>query len=195
MKRMLMFFACGWLTCRRGLIPAQAGPATSALAVSNVPPVQFWRTGFAQLPNALYATTAGRTVSIAAEMRSNRETQVFFVFPAVAGRRFVNDANFILIDRSGVYSGLATMRLEIYDYAGILQHVVSADSVDLQTAPLHVWTKLALSSAVGDRLLEPGEFLAFRFALDGASSGNLDVHPAFEVTVGPLQIFLPLVRR
>jgi len=179
------------------IAPTQARALTNPFAGdgTEVPPVQYLRMGITIQPLPMYENMAGRIASVAAELQSNKDKSVFFAFPAVSGRRFVKEANFYIMTRTGSYSGNVTMKLEVYDFAGNLQHVVSAGSVNLQTAAPQTWTRLELSSAIADHLIEPGEFLAFQFALDGAPGGNLDVRPVFEVTVGPISIYLPLVKR
>lgn len=142
-------------------LQTQALSIPMAINGTEVPPVQYWRMGITIQPLPVYGNMAGRVASVAAEMQSNKDTSVFFTFPAVSGRRFVKEAGFYIINRTGSYSGIVTMKLEVYDYAGNLQHVVSASSVNLQTVTPQVWTRLALSSALNDRLIEPGEFLAF----------------------------------
>jgi hypothetical protein len=180
----------GWVAA----VQVRALPATAIAAGVGVPPVQYWRTGFTVKPLPVYAGVTGRAVSAAAEVQSARDTDVFFVFPAVSSRRAVHGASFYILNRTGDYAGTIAMTLETYNYAGNLQHVVSAGSVDLQAATPLVWTRLALSDTGADRLVEPGEFLAFHFASSGAPAGSLDVRPVFEVAVGPLQIYLPLIR-
>ena len=179
------------------IAPTQARALTNPFVGdgTEVPPVQYLRMGITIQPLPMYENMAGRIASVAAELQSNKDKSVFFAFPAVSGRRFVKEANFYIMIRTGSYSGNVTMKLEVYDFAGNLQHVVSAGSVNLQTAAPQTWTRLELSSAIADHLIEPGEFLAFQFALDGAPGGNLDVRPVFEVTVGPISIYLPLVKR
>jgi len=179
------------------IAPTQARALTNPFVGdgTEVPPVQYLRMGITIQPLPMYENMAGRIASVAAELQSNKDKSVFFAFPAVSGRRFVKEANFYIMTRTGSYSGNVTMKLEVYDFAGNLQHVVSAGSVNLQTAAPQTWTRLELSSAIADHLIEPGEFLAFQFALDGAPGGNLDVRPVFEVTVGPISIYLPLVKR
>ena len=172
---------------------AQALPVSRAPNGAGPPHVQYWRMGFTIQPSPVYAALSGRVASVAAEMQSDKGANVYFVFPSVSGRRFVREASFYILNRTGSYGGSAAMTLEVYDYTGALQHVVSASSVDLQTAPVNTWTKVALSGTVADCLVEPGEFLAFHFALSGAPGGDLDLRPVFDVAVGPLQIYLPLV--
>ena len=179
------------------IAPTQARALTNPFVGdgTEVPPVQYLRMGITIQPLPMYENMAGRIASVAAELQSSKDKSVFFAFPAVSGRRFVKEANFYIMTRTGSYSGNVTMKLEVYDFAGNLQHVVSAGSVNLQTAAPQTWTRLELSSVIADHLIEPGEFLAFQFALDGAPGGNLDVRPVFEVTVGPISIYLPLVKR
>jgi hypothetical protein len=198
MKRILIISTSAMLLL--AVVQARALPLTLAPTRAGVPPTQYWRMGFTAEPLPVYTSVAGRVASVAAEVQSARDTNVFFAFPAVSTERAVHSASFYILSRSGGYGGSVTMTLEIYDYAGNLQHVVSAGSIDLQTAAPHTWTSLALSSTAADCLVEPGEFLAFHFALSGAPEGDLDVRPVFEVTVepltgGPLQLYLPLVAR
>lgn len=180
----------GWVAA----VQVRAFPLTVVTAGAGVPPVQYWRTGFTVKPLPVYAGVTGRAVGAAAEVQSARDTDVFFVFPAVSSRRAVHSASFYILNRTGDYAGTVTMTLETYNYAGNLQHVVSAGGVDLQAATPLVWTRLALSDASADRLIEPGEFLAFHFASSGAPAGSLDVRPVFEVAAGPLQLYLPLIQ-
>jgi hypothetical protein len=46
-----------------------------------------------------------------------------------------------------------------------------------------VWITLALDASPANLTITPGEHLVAHFALAGASAGNLDVRPVFEVTV------------
>ena len=198
MNRMLsIFFALVLLVIllAPAMVAVQAGPTVQASTASDVPPIQYWRMGFNLQPKPFYADTVGRMASIVAEMRSDRADQAYFAFPAAAGMRFVREAYFYIMNRNGSYSGMATMQLGIYDYAGNLQHVISAGSLDLQAATPQVWIKLALVQPYEERRLEPGEFLAVNFALDGATGGDLDMHTLFEVAVGPISIYLPVIRR
>ena len=190
---LVMIFAALLLTSFISPEKAQALPVSRAPKGAGVPPVQYWRVGFTVQPSPVYGALAGRVASLAAEMQSSKSANFYFAFPSVSSPRFVREASFYILNRTGSYGGSASMRLEVYDYAGALQHVVSASSVDLQTTPVNTWTKLALSGTLADCLVKEGEFLAFHFALDGATGGDLDLRPVFEVAVGPLQIYLPLV--
>jgi hypothetical protein len=173
----------------------QAWSIPSATNNTKSPPVQYLRMGITIHSYPGYGNLAGRLASVSSTMQSNKDAHVFFAFPAVSGQRMVKEAKFYIINRTGSYSGTATMKLEIYDYAGTLQHVVSASSVNLQTVTMQSWTRLMLSSAITDRLIAPGEFLAFHFALDGAPGGDMDVRPVFEVTVGAISLYMPIVNR
>lgn len=194
MKRILI--ALSALLLLTGLAASAHIPAFSTALAPNgsgVLPKQYWRMGFTLQPSPVYANTAGRLASLAAELKSDKNIDVYFAFPAIAGNRIVHDASFYILDRTGAYTGTVSLSLEVYNFAGALQRVVSAGNVDLQTAPPQVWTKLALSGAPADRILIPGEFLAFHLALDGSPAGDLQVRPIFEVAVGPFQTIFPFI--
>jgi hypothetical protein len=105
------------------------------------------------------------------------------MFPMTARENTIQDAQFLLLDRSGSYSGAATMSLETYDLAGTLQHVVSSGSIDLESASTETWTTIPLSASPDELMVSPGEFLAVHFNLSTGPSGDLDVRPIFEVEV------------
>ncbi|HEX5689885.1 MAG TPA: hypothetical protein VFX76_07780, partial [Roseiflexaceae bacterium] len=122
---------------------------------------------------------AGRAVEIAASFRSNRGVgDIYFIFPA-ANRDFTLQlAAYRILSRSGSYTGAAGMALEARAADGSLKRVISAASIDTQTATTGAWGNIALSSNLA---LGRGEHLVVHFALDGAAGGDLDVRPVFEV--------------
>ncbi|MFB0537534.1 MAG: hypothetical protein ACETWR_21420 [Anaerolineae bacterium] len=185
---------------RSGEYEMQAGSlsAIGTLATSEF----WWRLGSTSEGISSYDAVIGRLVSTAAAFRSNQDTDIYHIFPAPASQTTVQAARFYILDRTGSYDGTATLTLEILDYAGALQHSVSAASVDMQLAAPGTWTDLTLSGTPADLQISPGEFLAFHFALSGASGGSLDVRPVFEVEVvsstlsppsGP--IYLPIIMK
>jgi hypothetical protein len=176
---------------------ALAGRVASSAGAGGDPPLQYWRMGFTLQPSPTIGSLTGRVVSVAAEMQSSKSQYTYFAFPATAIQRVVQAARFNILTRSGAYSGAASLYLAVFTYPGVMVHTVSYTSVPVQTAALNTWTNLVLTGNIANRLIEPGEFLAFCFALDGAPGGNLDVRPVFEVAVAPLslQMYLPIVRR
>lgn len=146
---------------------------------------EYWRLGFIQEGALTYLDLNGRLASTIAAFRSNQGTSnVYYIFPAPATARTVSAANYHIVDRSGAYaSGTATLSLEIFNYAGILQRTVSAAGVDLEAASTGTWNSLVLSGTPADLVISPNEFLAFNFTLSTGPSGNLDVRPIFEVEV------------
>jgi hypothetical protein len=143
-----------------------------------------WRLGVTSEGSAAYNAIIGRAVGDVAVFRSNRGTaNVYYIFPAPSTQRTVQAAKFYILSRSGTYSSDATLTLEILDYAGTVQHTVSATGINVQTAPTSTWTDVTLSGTPADLVIEPGEFLAFHFSLDSTPAGDLDVRPIFEVEV------------
>ena len=143
-----------------------------------------WRLGVTSEGDAGIATLIGRDASIAASFRSNRDVKdIFFIFPASARALNIESAAYHLLQRSGTYTGTASLALEVRSANGALQHTVSSAPVDLEAAATGAWANLALAATPADLTIEPGEHLAFRFALDGGAAGDLDVRPVFEVIV------------
>ena len=168
---------------------ALLGRATSAARLptasgTTVTTAESWRLGVTSEDNAAYAALNGRPASIAASFRSNRGvTESYFIFPPAGRAVTVQSAGFHILRRSGTYTGTASLALEARSYDGTLQRTISAAPVDLQAAAAGVWTELALAPDPASLSLVSGEHLAFHFHLDGASSGDLDVRPVFEVAV------------
>jgi hypothetical protein len=166
-------------------LPAAPGQALKgALQASTTAPTEAWRLGIASEGDASYNAVIGRLVGANASFRSNRGvTDIYYIFPAPASSRTITSAAWNIISRSGAYAGTASLTLEIRDFSGALQHTVSSAPVDLEAATLNTWTTMALSATPANLTIAPGEYLAFRFTLDGASTGDLDVRPMFEVVV------------
>jgi hypothetical protein len=160
----------------------EALPAQAQVEAQATTP-EFWKLGFTSEGASAYNAVIGRVASQVAAFRSNQDTDIFYIFPAPASQKTVQAARFYILDRTGSYGGTATLTLEILDYAGALQHSVSAAGVDMEAAAPGIWTDLTLSGTPADLQISPGEFLAFHFALSGASGGSLDVRPVFEVEV------------
>lgn len=182
-----LLFVAGALAVM-ALFALSAAPP-SALAFAPQSPeaattTEFWKLGVTSESGAAYTAVIGRAVSSVAALRSARSvSDIYYFFPAPATAKTVQTAQLYLLSRSGAYPGTATLALEVRDYAGVLQHTVSASSVDLQTAAVGEWLPISLSAGPSDLSILPGEVLLFRFQLDGAPAGDLDVRPLFEVQV------------
>ncbi len=145
---------------------------------------EFWKLGVTSENDAAYSAVIGRAVSSVAALRSSRGvSDIYYFFPAPATAKTVQTAQLYLLGRSGAYPGTATLTLEVRDYAGVLQHTVSTSSLDIQTTAVGAWLPISLSADPANLTLAPGEVLLFHFQLDGASAGDLDVRPLFEVQV------------
>jgi hypothetical protein len=166
------------------LIVALLGRIGLAAQPAAVATSEAWRLGVTSEGDAADAALIGRPMSIAASFRSNRGvTDIFFIFPASGRTQTVQSAAYRLLQRSGTYTSTASLTLEVRDAAGALQRTVSAAPIDLQTAATSAWASLALDASPANLTLAPGEHLAAHFALAGASAGDLDVRPVFEVIV------------
>jgi hypothetical protein len=181
----LVLFLLGvsaWATWRIAS-PAMAQAKAARTAALSAAQSETWNLGVTVEGAPTYRAVIGRLMSDVGAFRSARTVQAATIFPAPASARTVQAASFYLLSRTGAYSGTATLSLKIFDYAGTLQHIASATSIDLQTAPTGVWTPIALSGTPGDLIISPGEFLAFCFTLSDVAAGDLDVRPVFEVSV------------
>lgn len=155
----------------------QAAPPAATPITSEV-----WRLGVTSEGDAADAALIGRPASITASFRSNRGVQdIFFTFPASAQTQTVQSAAYRLLQRSGTYTSTASLALEVRDASGMLQHTVSAESIDLQTATMDTWASLVLTTDLADLAIAPGEHLVAHFTLAGAPAGTLDVRPVFEI--------------
>jgi hypothetical protein len=146
---------------------------------------EFWRLGFTSEEVTNYNAVIGRVVSTVAAFQSNRgTTDIYYIFPAPTNSATVQSAYFYILERTGTYAaGNATLTLEVFNYAGVSQRILSSDIIDLQAATTGAWTPLALSTT--GLTLTPGEFLAFHANFSNGSSGNLNVRPGFEVQLEP----------
>ncbi len=169
------------LTPRQAIIPVVQEADIGAAAVSG----EFWKLGFTREGEPAYNSIIGRLAGVTAAFRCQQDVaDIYYIFPAPAGQKTVLAAKFYILDRTGSYNaGDATLTLEIFDYAGTLQHTVSAAAVDMETATTGAWTTITLSDTAANLNIAPGEFLAFHFSLDSGSAGSLDVRPVFEVEV------------
>ena len=147
-------------------------------------PLETWKTGVTLENGASFTGTEGRLLTSNATFRSNLgSSDMYFAFPAPATARSVQSASVMVASRSGSYSGQATITLEVYSFDGSLQHTVSASAVDLQAASILTWSTFTVSSTPGNLTIDPGQYLAVHFHLDGAAAGDLDVQPVFDVLV------------
>ena len=191
MQRSLwMIFVAGLaLAALLGLLVVLTGQVTPAAAdeqdtTAGDLEAEVWRTFVTTEGEAAYRAVAGRAAGEMATFRSNRgESDLYAVFPAPGAGRSVQSARWLALDRSGAYSGTATLYLEVRDLDGVLQHTVSAKTLDLQTAPLATWQRIKLAPLPEDRAIEPGEYLAFHLSLDSGSAGDLEAHLLLEVEV------------
>jgi hypothetical protein len=159
--------------------PAARLPAAPAAVTAAG---EAWRLGVTSEGSASYDSLVGRPAEITAAFRSNRGvTDMYFIFPAPGRTVTVQAAAYDILRRTGTYTGSASLALEVRGFDGSLKRTVSAAPVDLQSAAIGGWSNLTLAASPANLALAPGEALAFHFALDGISTGDLDVRPAFEV--------------
>ena len=178
--------------------------AASALSVGDarepdlvMETAETWRLVSSSQQGAAYEAIRGRPLQAVTVLRSDHPaSDVYLMMPAPATGRRVGAARFLLLSRSGVYSGNATLALEVRTLDGDLRRVVTAQPLDLQLQPAGDWLELQLSSSAAERAIQSGEYLAFHLNLDGGPEGDLLVEAAVEVEVfaTPIStVYLPLV--
>jgi len=159
---------------------AQEGVPLAPEALSD----EAWRYGVTVEGTLSYAALDGRLLSEVAAFRAFRNTHIYFVFPAPATAKTVTGIRMNILSRSGGYAaGNAFLLLQIFNFAGTSQHTVSSAVVDMEVSPTGVWIPLGLSGTAANRVISPGEFLAFHFYLTAGATGDLDVRPIFEVVL------------
>jgi hypothetical protein len=178
-----------------GLVQSDRVVQASAIASAHVSDV--WRSGIqVNGSSAPYAAISGRARSAAAVFSSAAGDSYYMVAaPAVA--TVICMAQVYLLDRSGSYTGSAGLTLEALDLDGSLRTVLSSAALDLQSASPQAWLSLGLVHDPALPILQPGQFLAYHFHLDGAASGNLNMALIFEAAASdhPYAYALPAVIR
>jgi len=162
------------------LRPSQAEATKSMQSTTTG---ESWRLGVTSEGTAAYTSIIGRNASEAAAFRSNRAGDSYYIFPAPGIQRTVQSAKLNIISRSGTYTDPATLSLEVIAYDGTRQHVATTSPINMKTAATGTWIEIQLSPNTANLQIDPGEFLAFHFTLDGTPEGDLDVRPVFEVDV------------
>jgi hypothetical protein len=140
-----------------------------------------WRYGLTVEGGAMYYLVEGRLLSETAAFRSFEDDDIYFIFPAPGSTKSITAIRYCIVSRGGAYTGDAMLSLEIRNLAGALQHTVTAAPVDLEAATIGTWHPIAISGTAANRVVSPGEYLAFHFNLSGAAGGTLTVRPMFEV--------------
>jgi hypothetical protein len=167
-----------------GLTPAFERAAVAHPLAPAAAPGEVWRLGVTSEGDASYTAVIGRLAGASASFRSNRGVaDIYYIFPAPASARTIAAAAWNITNRTGSYTGIASMALEIRDSAGTLQRTVSAAPVNIQTATSGVWTDMPLSSTPANLVIAAGEHLVVHFALDSGANDNLDARTIFEVVV------------
>ena len=88
-----------------------------------------------------------------------------------------------ILERTGSYNDTFTLVFEVRDFDGNIKSIVSAETIDLQTAPTREWISVSLSRSRSDRDIEPGEYLAVHVSRGGPQGGDLNVRPIFRAIV------------
>lgn len=156
---------------------AQEGAPQAPQALSD----EAWRYGVTVEGALTYAALDGRLLSDVAAFRSARDDDIYFVFPAASTAKTVTSIRYNIVSRSGSYTGDALLSLQVYSIAGVLHHTVTSGSANMEAGTVGTWNAIGLSATAANRVVNPGQFLAFHFDLSAAAGDNLDVRPIFEV--------------
>jgi hypothetical protein len=176
----IIIAAISALLCMAFLI--QIGQA--AMLANTPATTETWRLGVTSEGDAAQSALIGRSASVVASFRSNRDVQdIYFLLPASGREQIIQSAAYRIIQRTGSYTSTAQLTLEVYDAAGTLLRTASAAPIDLQTATTGSWADLPLSATSAQLIIAPREYLIARFSLGGGSAGDLDIRPEFEIVV------------
>jgi hypothetical protein len=140
-----------------------------------------WRYGVTVEASPVYGQMVGRLLSETAAFRSFEDDDIYFIFPAPGMAKTVTAVRYCIVSRGGSYTGDALLKLEIRNLAGVLQHTVSVGAMNMEGGTVGTWYYIPISTTVANRVISPGEFLAFHMDLSGAAGGTLTVRPMFEV--------------
>ena len=161
------------------------GPEVSRAIRQSATSNESWELGFVVEGEPTSNDLIGRILDKAA-FRSQRDSDIYFVFPPAANRPAIEAARFKIAKASGTYQGEVGLTLEILENStGALRQVISTANNGWQTAG-NDWTPLTLSGS--DLQIAPDELLAFHFHLSGPVGGDLDIRPEFEVEVRPTEV-------
>ncbi|MCP3974901.1 MAG: hypothetical protein GY720_10450, partial [bacterium] len=167
-------------------------PSSALLGEKAVVSAEVWRSGFTMedlvitpdTSSGYLTSTNGRLLGPVSTFRSGRVEHIYHVFPMPVEKKVVRSVSYYLLSRSGSYSsGNANMSLEVFSVDGNLQHTVSINSVDLETADSGIWSSVSLSATFDDLQVDPGEYLAFHVNFDAGPADDLRVDAVFEVEV------------
>lgn len=140
-----------------------------------------WRYGVTIQGNPAYSFLQGRLLSEMAAFRSAEDDDIYFIFPAPGMTKTVTAIRYCIVSRGGSYTGDALLTLEVRNLAGVLQHNVSSTPANMEAGTVGTWNTIGLSATAANRVISPGEYLAFHFDLSGAAGDTLTVRPMFEV--------------
>ncbi|MHB0858638.1 MAG: hypothetical protein ACYC5M_13865 [Anaerolineae bacterium] len=170
----------------------QGLPATAAgVAIVSR---EYHRLGYALTQPPRTADLMGRAAALAAPVYLDASNPTaYWIFPPVSRSRLVRSANYNLLYRAAASSGSAELSLQVYGPDGDLLRTVATDTADLSTVPTGTWAALELSAEDADCVVEAGALLAMRITLTDGLGG--EVHPLFEVALGPSVVYLPLIVR
>lgn len=168
-----------WIQVRVPLTGAQGASSPPSPPNDAGDGVEVWRL----VTGAALTQVVSRSASFNSDFFDG-STDLYRAFAdAPATEKTIRSIQFHVIERQGSYIGNATLTLEILDYDGNLQHMVSLSAINMQTTSTGVWNALSLSGTPSDLVVMPGEFLAVHWSLSGSTGGNLEVSTIFEVEV------------
>ena len=82
----------------------------------------------------------------------------------------INDLWFIKGGERNTSSQSLDMDLVVSDYSGAILRTISTQSIDVISAPLHVWMPISLSTTPADLVIQPNEIVVQRFTISAPNT-------------------------
>jgi hypothetical protein len=95
----------------------------------------------------------------------------------------IGSTSFLIVQKSGSYTGNLTLVFEVRDFNGSIKHIVSAANVIFSSATPKVWVSVPLSSDPTNLIISPGEYLVVHVHRNGAPAGDLQIIATFQAEV------------
>jgi hypothetical protein len=143
---------------------------------------EYWKSGITLEGTSVFSNVAGRLLSDAASVRTDWNANIYYVFPAPGSAKTVADARYHILQRTGSYANNVVMSLKVYTLAGTYQRTVT-NAYYIKTASTGTWIVMTLSADPDNLVINPGEYLAAHFNMDGGATGNMNLQVMFDITL------------
>ena len=158
------------------------GLLAAAMALLGPTPAradETWHVG-AAFADATSGSLTGSNFFLGAHLQS---PDYFCAFHPANAKKKIRSLSVLICARRGSYDATFTLTFEVRQLDGTFVRTVSAEPVDLKTAPVHGWVSVPLAKIAGGQTIAANEYLAVHVVRGGAAGGNLEIFPLFEAVV------------